>query len=744
MLPTWIDLTKEEHESSLNKRKLEASPSPTSSPPTRKKKKPELESASAAAAAAASSSSSAAAAAPLPPVVWRGFARIRQLSDKEAIDYWQARDPIRDAQLPLRSYQVLTATAAADDCCETFTVEHPPGSGKTETAILYAELSLKSAILQQHNFGCRVLIVGPAGLLSNFYHGLLKHGCTLEHIRRYYGFRSFDEALIQHAQFLHECADNIVIIEECHEIKSTITLVQNAKPSNTKIYWGDGVVKSGKKAAAVLLGARLAKKRLAITGTLLVNDLSDICNLVALYDGGDSYPSWIKPTTLKRHQSFADVPSLSTYLDRMFQGRISYLRFAEVCQDMPTTDETNVLLQMNPDYYRRYMEMERETEEKFGGDDCISSIDRLNEPGPFWCYLRQVTDEMPQYESAKRKFILRLLHRFPDRPMVISTNFKAHGIVPLVTDLDRLGHTYAVIDGDRSFAERLTAQHAFNTGAARIILVSRAGSTGFNLRPPNTDKLPTLKQVLPTWPSELQKLVAEYEGGGVIMHVNLEFSWNEASKKQASWRSIRINSARHVHIYNLILVKPHELDKTFRMMQEHIQLGLAGAPNHVVACSADVDLTTGLNSLDEDEEKDLVVDDDDTDRANRPAVDLILQRIQMRKSKIIHHAYSHFVQNWSLCLNTKDALNATSAKSVPPPPLTPSFITRAPRAPEASASSSSATIAAAAADAAPAAAAADAPAPASAAAPRKRRPPMINEGPMLLAAALQMQTIGSF
>jgi len=592
--------------------------------------------------------------------LWRGFRSVAPDLEAE-IKWWAKSDPVADSKLPVRWYQkeaaerfveiaqnqtptksrtsaTTTDAAAAAGGAQglqrvqggvkgasnngVFLVVHPMGSGKTETGVLGAELSLK-ALFAAGVYDRRVLVVGPAGLLGHFYKALIKRGLTHEHIERYYGFHSFEDATCNYKRFSENCTGNIVIIDECHRLRTTITLssgrkrvarknawrvvtaagearadsasddddddddfeqdehankrrkavdtrspqvsghlsgqvtgekTKKKKKNKVEVLWRGQNVKSGKHPAHVLTALSSADSVLALTGTLFVNDLSDICNMAFLFERDNFYKSPLKPARLKKALTLSEDPDDLLYLDRLFTDRVSYLPLDQVNADMPTTKEINVLIEMSPDYYRKYVKIERAIEaQQEGSTNEWEQLETLCEPGPFFCGLRQVVDEMLGQDSAKRQFVLQLLSD-GQWPMIICTNYKARGVAPLTADLEKHGFTFAVIDGDVSLKNRMLAQEKFVSGLVQVILLTQAGSTGYDLK--------------------------------TKVHVNLESAFNPATKNQGSSRGVRIGSGLAVTIYNLLLVKPHELDITENKMKEQIANSTPGAPNDILVIPA--------------------------------------------------------------------------------------------------------------------------------------------------------------
>ncbi len=383
-------------------------------------------------------------------------------SEHQASSAWNDTklDCISRSAIAFRKYQLDVKNMLLRQDVDRFTAAHPMGSGKTLTAVITAECLMEAA-WRQGKQRKRAIVVAPATLLTNFYNAILQYGRTAKHIEIFWCFFSPEEAALNHENFLKVCEGNIMVIDEVHELRTTITEMtpkalaakQNklAKEDAKKIEaarkkgeselkneierhekrraarekklksaklpwlgWHLGVDK-GAKAAVVLLGAQKAWKVLTLSGTLVVNAATDLQNIMILNDHGPTHTSkWSQPVKSGQYLTRLGKDLNEGKLDKMMahelKCRVSYLEPSDVKADTPPSyAEIAVLFQMEPDYFKRYLQIEEAAELAAAN---VDDDETFKEKGAFSSFIRQISNKLGNLPNPKTQFILNLLEEY--------------------------------------------------------------------------------------------------------------------------------------------------------------------------------------------------------------------------------------------------------------------------------------------------------------------------------------------
>jgi hypothetical protein len=634
-------------------------------------------------------------------------------------------DCVSRSSIAFRQYQLDVKNMLLRKDVDRFTAAHPMGSGKTLTAVLTAECLMEAA-WRQGKQRKRAIVVAPATLLTNFYNAIIQYGRTAKHIEIFWCFFSPEQAAISYVDFLKVCEGNIMVIDEVHELRTTITEMtpkalaakQNklAKDDAKKIEaarkkgeaalkkeieryekrkamrehklkiaklpwlgWSLGVDKGG-KAAVVLLGAQKAWKVLTLSGTLVVNAATDLQNIMILNDHGPTHTSkWSQPVINTRYLTkFGKEINEGKFDKRMaheLKCHVSYLEPEDVKADMPSYSEIAVLFEMDPDYYKRYLQIE-EAAELAAADP--NDVETFKEAGPFQTFLRQISNKLADLPNPKTQFILELLKEFRGGPMIVSTAFKNRGVKPIATALEKAGYNVVVISGDQNEKARLKAQKDYNAGKANVIILTAAGSRGWNLI-------------------------------GTKVHVNLEPAWHDAGRRQAMFRGIRVAShshlplaERHVAVYSLLLVKPTQYQAQLEIVGKAADTKKPGAPQYVMArpCSvaasssaAAAAASSSAAAASGSRSKSRCISPEGVEEENSsptlPSIDFLLWQAQMKKAAITTRIYENVVGPASIEKHGKGCEPGIRGKSPSRSPVASSSAAAASSSAAASASSTS-------------------------------------------------------
>lgn len=349
---------------------------------------------------------------------------------------------------------------------------------------------------------------------------------------------------------------------------------------------GRYVVK-GHKAARVFELMDLAWKVIVLTGTLLVNGVSDLYNLgLAFSPDKEQWKSAFPRPSDMNAEELDDEQERA--LDAAFQCKISFLDPQTADRSMyPTTTKENLIIEMDPAYLQQYKRIEQEqitkrklAKKSLSADerrDVLDQLGKLEAPiksahsgdvgkveakrEAFYMGLRQAVNGIDGFPSRKLEFIVDLAKRLHRRheTMTVHSFFREKGIDRLAPEFDRSKIPYAQISGKvKSMQRRQKCVHLFNRGRrVTVLLLTKAGSTGIDLK-------------------------------GASAHVNVETAWTLAEREQADARTDRYGShkhkpvhLRHVVFYNLFLAKPEDVAVYERRMLQDKRDKRPGAPDVV-------------------------------------------------------------------------------------------------------------------------------------------------------------------
>jgi len=377
---------------------------------------------------------------------------------------------------------------------------HSTGSGKTLTAVVSAECYLDK------NPDGVVIVVTPKSLLSNFTKEMEVYGGVLNYSKYFfYTYQEFANKfnnLIAPAKFY-------LIIDEAHNLRTDIKTAAKHKP---QLKQKDRVTKEPPivRAKVAVEMAKKADKVLLLTATPVYNKPYDVVNLMAMVRGEE-------PLT---PSEFDKIVNKDTYLFREnFKCIFSFYEKGVNKEDYPEEDEIEVEIEMSPEYYKRYRQVERQE---------IQVFDQENP----WIFLQGIRIATMGLEPCQKcDYTMDVIRN--DQKTVVYSPYIEHGIEIIQDRLDREGIEYVRVSGDISTNTRDEAVRRFNDpNDVKVLLITKAGSEGLDLK--NTRHL-----------------------------IMLDPGWNLEGEKQIKGRAVRYKShsslppeERKVTIHNLILMKP--------------------------------------------------------------------------------------------------------------------------------------------------------------------------------------------
>jgi SNF2 family DNA or RNA helicase len=416
---------------------------------------------------------------------------------------------ISRSKLALKDHQIKVVDFLNRPDKRGLLVIHSVGSGKTLTAVTTSQCFL------DNNPTGDVIVVTPTSLQANFKKELIAYGGDPEDSRyKFYTIQGFTNASKKGEI---NCKKSLLILDEAHNIRAEVGLVRGKQ--------------SGVNAKFLIECAKKAKKVLLLTATPLVNRPSEIINLMAMVEGKDP----VKEGEFKDY----DLQDLENY----FNCKVSIFSppEEEIAKYYPESEVHDVYIKMSSEYLKKYEEVEQDTMDESSrglfGDSNIKA---------FYNGVRRASNNLEEKKSPKVVWIMDLVNdsKKTDK-FVIFSHFLEAGLKLLMKRLTEQKIKFLHIDGSMSQKKRQEAVKEYNEGKIKVLLISKAGGEGLDLK--NTRYV-------------------------IIM----EPAWNESTHKQVIGRAVRYKSHfslpekdRKVDIYRLFMIKPYENDNINRIVQEN-------------------------------------------------------------------------------------------------------------------------------------------------------------------------------
>lgn len=416
---------------------------------------------------------------------------------------------------------------------------HSTGTGKTLTAV-----STINCLLGKYP-NLRVIVLTPLSLVENFIKELISFGIDMRdrldnpRIDVY----SYDEFVNLHKRKQEiDCSNTLLIIDEAHNFRTDSKIVTSKEKED--IPDEKDRIEKGSKSYVVMQCASQAFKVLLLTATPVVNSIFDMRNLLMMIKGES-------PDKAMKYKQFVDLAQES--LDALVHCNISYY-IPDMSKDYPTRIDHTQEFVMSDDYYRRYMELERlggkqpkdESEEeaiirKQLSPEIIAALGTSAHSTRFFHNLRMAVNSLDSEQSPKVNWIIDLIIKEAEqgRKSVVYSNWKRAGMDLLRKRLDELGKEdlYVYISGKVPSEVRKLIRKKYNKNKVKILLISRAGGEGLDLK----------------------------ETSNLIL---MESNWNPSIDKQIIGRAIRYKShsklpadEQKVNVYRLLLKKPQSASK---------------------------------------------------------------------------------------------------------------------------------------------------------------------------------------
>jgi superfamily II DNA or RNA helicase len=385
---------------------------------------------------------------------------------------------------------------------------HGTGTGKTLTAVASMNCIMKNYPKMN------VIIITPTSLISNFKKEMKKFGLNIDkpELRdriRFYSFKEFVIDIHTNKKNFNICKENFVIIDEAHNLRNLESKKKGSDSSKFK--------KSppGINSATILQCIKSASKVLLLTATPLQNRISDIDSLIAMIDGTDV-------EHLPEDYTIYDI-------EKKFKCKISINPGNKKGSDYPIRidkpkEETTFV--MSPEYYKGYYDVQEKTGESFEKYGEKSNM--------FYNIVRRASLSLDDEKSPKVKWTFNKVKEEynNNRKSVIYTAWKESGVFKVRKLLDMAKIPYGIISGELTKNQRDMMRDAFNNDKIKILIITRAGGEGLDLKGTNN----------------------------VIL---MEPNWNKEMDEQIIGRAIRYSSHAHLpeklrytNVYKLYMNKP--------------------------------------------------------------------------------------------------------------------------------------------------------------------------------------------
>ena len=411
-------------------------------------------------------------------------------------------------------------------------VIHGTGTGKTLTSVTASQCFL------DNNPNSKVVVVSPASLVHNFKKEMLKYK-NINHSDRY-EFYSYDKFLRNmydngfkdkyKGKYIEDYRNlkyfkpinlkgNMIIIDEAHNIRNFKT----------------------KKSIAVVLASYSASKRIVLSATPIVNNLSDLTAIINIVNGKkivgtrkeflqNEVKSYIKNITIKKPNISKETKKT---IEKYLKNKIDIVDLNLTSKDFPKKFEHTIKVNMTEDFYLDYNRLLQKEE--------INSI-LINNAKAFYNGYRKLVNSVgikkgENYYSMKIKKILPIIKK---NKSIIYTNWLEFGINPLSEALNKNNIKFGIISGSVSQKERIEIVKDFNNNKINSLLITKAGGEGLDLK-------------------EVRNVIV------------IDPPWNPAGLEQIIGRAIRYKSHeklpkkdRNVNVYYMELELPLNIKKMYK------------------------------------------------------------------------------------------------------------------------------------------------------------------------------------
>jgi len=381
---------------------------------------------------------------------------------------------------------------------------HSMGSGKTMIAATAARCVTQAMMLK--NKRIKVIFISPKTLKENFKKEIRKAYRNVNFTD--YHFMTFDSFLKASNSGEIQCENSFLIIDEAHNLR---TIVDLTKPE-------------GKRAHAIIECAKKAFKVLILTATPIINTGRDIINLIAMVKG-------TSPLNVAHFNMMLENTDISRALfNDYFKCSMSFYQHPQD-ENFPSHEIRRIEIPMNDEYYKIYYKIQESMDNTIfdSGKNLKAFYNGVRRASTVSMGYGEESDDL----NPKLEWLKNYLKEHRRERILIFSQFVAMGAEQIQKVVSSLGIRSGIITGSvKDEAERAKTVRQFNDGEFHVLIISKAGGEGLDLK----------------------------ETATVIL---MQPSWNQAEIDQATGRAIRYKShsnlpvhMRNVIVYKLILTKP--------------------------------------------------------------------------------------------------------------------------------------------------------------------------------------------
>ena len=345
---------------------------------------------------------------------------------------------IERSKLKLRPHQRKVIEYLFDDNgIDGLLLVHPPGTGKTLSAVTASQCFL------DENKKSNVIFIGPASLLNNFRKELRAYGVSNTSSYKLYSYQKFLK--LEEEKRDIDCKNNMLIVDEVHNLRNLNLMKKN----------------QGKQSKAVLRCAKKAKKRLLLTATPFVNELTDFIPIVNYLYG---------ETMIFRNYHSDNIRKLIPYL----RGRVDYIDVPrESKKEYPKFKEHVIRIKMEKDYLDDYCKIIRGAEIK--GDYFIN-------PESFYNAHRRAVNKIGKGELYFSEKTKRAIEIIGEKKAVIFSNWLDFGLNPIKKILKENNIKSEKFSGEMTENEKKKVVEKFNDNKFQVLIISKSGMEGIDLK----------------------------------------------------------------------------------------------------------------------------------------------------------------------------------------------------------------------------------------------------------------------
>jgi len=381
-------------------------------------------------------------------------------------------------------------------------VVHSVGTGKTISSIV-ATKCLLDKYPDKH-----VVIITPKSLQDNYLKEMKKVG--IDERDKRYNFFTYSEFLNKHTTNLFNlapqiCNDTILVVDEAHTLRTEIKFKKS------------GELVAGKTTNIVYQCAMKAFKVILLTATPVINDPYDIVPLISMAKG-------VPIMTKRQFELMFNNPRI---FKEFFSNVLSIYAKSDKDPNYPEKFFHDVFLKMTLEFYDQYNRIQ----ERIVPHSVSSLFSNDTNLQVFLNGIRRAVNlDLAGLENQKIQWILKKCKS--SRKVLIYSAWLDAGQNIIKKVLTDNGMKVGEINGSMSIAQRTKMVNDYNSDKIKILLISKAGSEGLDLK--KTEDV-----------------------------IILDPGWNEAGEEQVYGRAARYGShtvlpinQRFVNIWRLYLIKP--------------------------------------------------------------------------------------------------------------------------------------------------------------------------------------------